>query len=110
MQLGESDDADSDAEDALISFDDRPSPEHKWQQEILPNWISKRRSPKVRRQVLENRVPEGVVKALWKVALQCSSTDEEAFEASRAAAAALRDNLEWDWDGSLRRSNPQCVR
>jgi hypothetical protein len=101
-------DPDDDDEEDLISFDDVPmDPLVKWVQQILPNWQAKRLTAKVRRDVLEGAVPPSVVGSLWCSALGSTSNDEAAFEASQAAATKLRERLEFDWDGALRRADPQ---
>lgn len=94
----------------LISFDEASSEADVlvlWQQQYLPCWSEWRHSAKIRRLVLEVRVPEAVHSSLWQTALGSSSSDEATYVASAAAATLLREKLEWDWDGSLRRSDPQ---
>lgn len=92
----------------LISFDDEPLDQLVlWQQQILPQWEAQRKTAKVRRHVLEGDVPTELICTYWRTALGSTAEDEAGFEAASNSATSLRERLEYDWDGSLRRSDPQ---
>ena len=86
----------------LLSF----SPEEEWE-EVLPRWQSVRTTPQAQRLILAG-VPKKLRAKLWFVALvQPGAEDEASFGRAVASARELRERLEWDWDGTLRKSQPQ---
>jgi hypothetical protein len=84
---------------------------------ILGRWSAHRGSAQLRSLVLEG-VPEAVQSRLWWTALTTSGgggggdgsggmpNDEATYLRAAAQAASLRDQLEWDWDGTVRKTQP----
>lgn len=86
----------------LLSF----TAEEEWGQ-VLGQWSTLRSTPQVRRLILAG-VPATMQARMWHVALvQGGREDEASFERASATARELRERLEWDWDGSLRKAQPQ---
>ena len=82
------------------------TPEEEWQQ-LLAEWDTVRSSPRTRQLVLAG-VPRSVQAALFYTAFVLrGDEDEGSYEHAAVAAASLRERLQWDWDGSLRRSQPR---
>ena len=88
----------------LISFF---TPEELWE-DLIEDWPNQKGKPHARRLILSG-VPSAQTQAeLWRAALvDGGSEDETSYEAAASAAATLRERLEWDWDGNVRRSQPR---
>lgn len=86
----------------LLSF----TAEEDWQR-ALGAWQSVRGTGEAKTLVLAG-VPPQLQAQLWHTALVDSGSEDEAsFERAAAAASSLRERLDWDWDGSLRRAQPR---
>jgi hypothetical protein len=82
------------------------TPEEEWDGLLTGEWNRLRVDPNTRRLVLAG-VPPSRQRALFEMVLVRGGTEDEAsYEEAAAAALSLRERLEWDWDGSLRRSQP----
>ena len=90
----------------LIDFSDEPklTPEEEWRQRILPKWSTLKDDPRIRQLILAG-VPRAAQGELWWTAL-APVNDEDSYERALQCASAMRERLEWDWDGSLRRNDP----
>lgn len=73
----------------------------------LPDWHAVCSTPEARRLILLG-VPRHLQARLWRVSFVDGGTETEAsYAVAAAAAGVLRERLDWDWDGSLRRSQPR---
>ena len=99
----------------LISFDeetDRSDLASRWRNELLPSLRAGTPAATLASQILQG-VPEECQGALWwALIFPGGGADEGAarpgFDRACAAASALRETLEWDWDGRARRANPSA--
>mmetsp|Transcript_40038 Transcript_40038/g.105849 ORF Transcript_40038/g.105849 Transcript_40038/m.105849 type:complete len:353 (+) Transcript_40038:143-1201(+) len=92
----------------LIDLSDEIRPtlsiEEEWLTKILPAWKEMSGNARVRH-LVHLGVPHAVQGSLWWIALS-PAEDETSFERAAAQSCRLREVLEFDWDGSRRKSEP----
>lgn len=92
--------------DDLISFN---TPEEEYSRLLTSSFAEQQRSHGDRLRALllgTASLPPGRI-WWWGLDGGRSGNDEACYERAAAQAAEMRERLEWDWDGSLRRGNPR---
>ena len=87
----------------LISFF---TPEELWE-DLIEDWPNQKGKPRTPAHPLWRAFRDKRKQNCGAAALvDGGSEDETSYEAAASAAATLRERLEWDWDGNVRRSQP----